>query len=617
MPAAIKILHLEDVPTDAMLVRYALEKGGLKFEKRDVDTKEAYTAALTEFKPDIVLSDHSLPDFNSPEALTILKESDLDVPFILITSTISEEFAVSIMQMGAADYILKDRMQRLPNAVLSAIDKYKINAERKKAFDELNRLFNTIDEVFFSRDMVNNRLIQISPACKNMYGYTPEEFLANPEIRKSIIHPDNSGIEEQNRERLRKGETVLSQYKVNHKDKGIRWAESKIIPTLDEHGKLVRIDGVTRDITDRKQAELSLIQSEANLRSVFENTDLSIVLLDNNLKVVSYNSNASRETIRVFGKRLTIGSSALKYFPKKRWPVITGIAQNVKRGETVDYEAIYNISGGGEEWFEVRWTGIFNNGKENLGIILTLKNITERKNADLEREKMTGDLIRRNQDLEQFTYIISHNLRAPVANIKGLTDLLGFYDYTDAECVETIASLGTAVSNLDQVILDLNTILQTGTEVNEMREAVSLPTLVEEISDEIRSVIDKNHASIICDFEEVSELETIKTYLHSIFQNLIVNGIKYRKSEYSPEITIKTRRQADKAVIYFSDNGKGIDLKKFGPHLFGLYKRFDFSVEGKGMGLFMVKMQVEALGGTITARSDLGGGSEFVVELPF
>src|ERR1700743_1791634 len=174
------------------------------------------------------------------------------------------------------------------------------------------------------------------------------------------------------------------------------------------------------------------------MRSVFENTDLYIILLDNNLKIVSYNSNAHRQSLRVFGKALVTGSSAFSYFPKDRWPVVRNIIDRVKNGETIDYETIYDLAEGGKNWFDVRWTGVFNEKKENLGLILTLKNITEKKNADLEREKMTNDLVRRNQDLEQFTYIISHNLRAPVANIKGLSDLLGFSEYEDKECVTTI-----------------------------------------------------------------------------------------------------------------------------------------------------------------------------------
>src|SRR6185503_4034165 len=348
-------------------------------------------------------------------------------------------------------------------------------------------------------------------------------------------------------EKFNKGETVTFQYKIIHRDKGACWAESKIIPTLDENGILVRIDGVTRDITDRKNAEeklrldeLALLQSEANLRSVFENTDLCIVLFDSNLKIVSYNTNALNQSVRVFGKKLGTGNSALNYFPKDQWPAIRGIIEKIKGGETVDYETIYKIKDGGNDWFDVRWVGIFNDEGENLGIILTLKNITEKKNADLDREKMTDDLLKRNQDLEQFTYIISHNLRAPVANIIGLADILGCYAHPDEECEDAINALSKAVTHLDHVILDLNAILQTGQEVSQKIEVVSLPLLVDEVIAELGSIIDKNHASINCEFNGILEITTIKAYLYSIFHNLVVNGIKYRRSEEDPRIMIKT-----------------------------------------------------------------------------
>lgn len=1010
MEPILKILHLEDVPEDAMLVRYELEKANMHFEKLDVDNEDAYMAALDKFKPDIVLSDHSLPSFNSIEALEILKSRPEPVPFILITATISEEFAVNMMKAGAADYLLKDRTQRLPRAIENALEKHRAKIEKQKADNELARLFNTIDEVFFSHDSVNHRLTQISPACKKVYGYSPEEFLNNPRLPKSLIFPDDLGMIADNSERLAGGETVVAQYRINHKTEGIRWVETKMVPTIDAKGQLTGFDGVTRDITekkraeelieqnnlrlreaaetqaailnalpaniallnedglviavndswkrfgeanglkypnhgigrnyidvahaatgadkqeaenivagindviagrknvynleypcdspdekrwfqaavapisglkhngvviahinitDRKQAEeklraseeqyrmivetaqegiafsdpelkvvfvnkkmcelleygpgeiigrhiyefkpeneqditlqrnqkrktgvpdvhesvyisksgkklicsvttsavfgedgtyrgtlgmvtdiserkaheealrkseanlsaiientsdmvysldtglnfitfnerfkksikksfnfdvqqgtsiiemlyaydfqsadkwvniykaalkgealqfvsehtsyrrkgylsysinpirqsgqvigiscflrditkekldeLSLIQSEANMRSVFENTDLHIILLDNNLKIVSYNSNAHNQAIKVFGKALTVGSSAFSYFPKDRWPLIRGIIEKVKNGETVDYETIYDLTEGGKNWFDVRWTGIFNEQREHLGLILTLKNITEKKNADLEREKMTNDLLRRNQDLEQFTYIISHNLRAPVANIIGLANLLGYCEFTDDDCAGTINALTTAVNNLDRVIIDLNTILQTGKQVNEKIEPVPLNALVAQISAEIHSLIEKNQASIVCEFNEVTEIPTIKSYLYSIFQNLMMNSIKYRCPNRNPLITIKTGRSKNGVWIRFTDNGRGIDLEKYGQHIFGLYKRFDFSVEGKGMGLFMVKMQAEALGGKINVKSELDKGTEFVVELP-
>lgn len=108
----------------------------------------------------------------------------------------------------------------------------------------------------------------------------------------------------------------------------------------------------------------------------------------------------------------------------------------------------------------------------------------------------------------------------------------------------------------------------------------------------------------------------IKSYIHSIFYNLISNSIKYRKPGKIAAIEVKTVLIAGKILISFKDNGVGIDLTKNGNKIFGLYKRFHHEVEGKGLGLFMVKTQVEALGGNIRVNSKPGEGAEFIVELP-
>jgi len=131
MNAKIKILHLEDVSSDAELIDYELRKAHIEFEKKLVDTGEDYNQMLNDFNPDIILSDHSLPSFNSFKALEILKAKKLDIPFILVTATVSEEFAVDIMKEGAADYILKDRLQRLPSAIINSIEKHHLEQEKK------------------------------------------------------------------------------------------------------------------------------------------------------------------------------------------------------------------------------------------------------------------------------------------------------------------------------------------------------------------------------------------------------------------------------------------------------------------------------------------------------
>jgi PAS domain S-box-containing protein len=393
-----------------------------------------------------------------------------------------------------------------------------------------------------------------------------------------------------------------------------KWYQVVIAPLADNTHKGAVILHI--NITDKKLAEASLLQSEANLRSVFENIDLSIILFDTDLKIVSYNSNAIELATKHFDRKLKTGAPAFLYCEKERKPFLKQIIKRINNGEMVFYEKVYVNNEGVGEWYDVKWVGVVNQKMEDIGVILTLKNITEKKSADIEREKITSDLVKRNNDLEQFTYIISHNLRAPVANIQGLSNLLNDYEPGDPESKETLQALSISVGNLDKVILDLNHILQIRSQVNDQIELVSLPLLVEEIRSGISQMMLRNKVTLTCNFDEIDELFILKGYLYSIFQNLVINSIKYRRIDTDPVINIRSKVNGDKVCIYFEDNGKGIDLNKYGLHLFGLYKRFDWSVEGKGVGLFMVKMQVESLGGTISVHSELNTGTEFKIEFP-
>ncbi|QJD94753.1 PAS domain S-box protein [Mucilaginibacter robiniae] len=266
-------------------------------------------------------------------------------------------------------------------------------------------------------------------------------------------------------------------------------------------------------------------------------------------------------------------------------------------------------------WIECVFTNMLEDENINA-IVCNFKDITERRQAEIERKRITADLIQRNRDLEQFTYIISHNLRAPLANIMGLSDLLGSEVELDTDNQILAQALSASIKNLDQIILDLNHILQARNEVSDRLEQVDLAEIVEEINLSVNQMIETNQASIIYDFHGASGLLTIKSYLYSIFQNLIMNSIKYRRLDVAPVIHISSAIVNQGIRILFKDNGKGIDMARYGHQLFGLYKRFDKSVEGRGMGLFMVKMQVERLGGTISVQSEPQVGTEFLIEMP-
>jgi signal transduction histidine kinase len=143
---------------------------------------------------------------------------------------------------------------------------------------------------------------------------------------------------------------------------------------------------------------------------------------------------------------------------------------------------------------------------------------------------------------------------------------------------------------------------------------VKFSELLADINVSIEHLLRNEDVKIICDFAEADEMFAIKSYLYSIFFNLISNSIKYRHSDRLPIIEITSFKNNTGIQLVYKDNGLGIDLNNKGDQVFGLYKRFHNHTEGKGMGLFMVKAQVETLGGQIRIESEVNKGTTFKIE---
>lgn len=256
----------------------------------------------------------------------------------------------------------------------------------------------------------------------------------------------------------------------------------------------------------------------------------------------------------------------------------------------------------------------FNSDGKSIGIFGVSHDITDEKESEKIREKMIEDIVQRNKDLEQFSYIVSHNLRGQVAKILGISDLILNKLISENEMSELINNLYLTTTNLDNVIKDINSILNLKHNGNKKKEIVVFSDILNAIKHNISSTIKSENAIIQSDFSEINEFVSLKVYIYSIFLNLISNGIKYRQKNINPIIEITSFKTGNKLLISFKDNGLGIDLNKQGAKVFGLYNRFHTQMEGKGMGLFMVKTQVESLGGKITLNSEVNIGSEFKIE---
>lgn len=268
MKEKIKILHLEDSLLDAEFVQRELTRAEMEYEIRVVENKASYQKALKEFSPDIILADHSLPSFNSEDALALKKELKVDIPFILITATVSEEYAVSIMLQGADDYILKDRLQRLPAAMVNVIEKYRKERERLelkaislKVIEESEKRYReiveTAQEGIWMTDE-NNVTVFVNKKLTEIIGYSSEEMLG-----KSLLHfmdDETRKTAELIMRRQKYTEKKMYECRFICKSGHVIWTSLANNFLLDENGKFKGMLCMVTDITERKKSEEELTQ---------------------------------------------------------------------------------------------------------------------------------------------------------------------------------------------------------------------------------------------------------------------------------------------------------------------------------------------------------------------
>ncbi|MGY3055123.1 PAS domain S-box-containing protein [Pedobacter sp. UYEF25] len=410
-------------------------------------------------------------------------------------------------------------------------------------------------------------------------------------------------------------------------DKGISWDEElqlktfkgnlRWVRTIGEavfvNGKCNKIYGSFQDITERKIAAEKISRSEEKLKLAQLIAQVGSWEIDMMTNAHSW----SAEFYRILGISENVVPSHKVFMSIIHPDDSPTVNKTLKNAFSTHADSSFNFrfrkENGEIGYASSEWKYEFDSSQNPLYIHGILRDLTEQKKAECERAKMTADIIQRNINLEQFTFIVSHNLRAPAANIIGCTKLLQDETTTLLEQKELLNGLYKSVTTLDAVIKDINNILQVKSEVDEKKEIILFSALTKEITTGMGGAIAKNRARIVTDFSEVNEIYSLKIYLYSIFYNLIGNSIKYAKENEPPIIEIKSNKENGKIVLTFKDNGLGVDMDTQGCKIFGLYSRFHSHVEGKGMGLFIVKAQVESLGGTITVASEINRGTEFTV----
>jgi PAS domain S-box-containing protein len=254
-------------------------------------------------------------------------------------------------------------------------------------------------------------------------------------------------------------------------------------------------------------------------------------------------------------------------------------------------------------------------GLEATRMVGAMHDASEAKSYEAERELLIEELKRNNSDLKQFSYIASHNLRAPLANLLGLLRLIRPETITDSANRMLAVKFQEATYKLSDTLEDLLDILVIKNRAGLKLEHVSLSGSLKEVTESVDHLIKESAACVTTDFSEGESVYVNAAYLHSVLLNLLTNAVKYRSPERPLRIHLETRAHGEKLELRFSDNGQGIDLERYGERVFGLYQRFHRHENSKGIGLFIAQSQIKAMGGSIEVESQVDKGTAFIILL--
>ncbi|MEO6454345.1 MAG: PAS domain S-box protein, partial [Ginsengibacter sp.] len=489
----------------------------------------------------------------------------------------------------------------------------------QRELEEVNRelgiLFNSIDEVFFSVDMVNCKVIQISNTCEKLYGYKESDFKANYRLWFKIIHPDDLHIIENEDDIMQDGEVVNNQYRIIRTDNTIRWVETKITPTLDKEGKLIRVDGVTRDITERKNAETALHTSEERYRQIVETAQEGIWMTDEN----NYTTFMNKKMCQIieYSPEEVMGKKIHSFMDEEANKNAEEQIERRKQGISETHDSKFITKRGRYVWTSLSTNPLFDETGTYKGALAMITDITKRKHDEELLQKSQAHLVinnfkleQKNKELEQFAYVASHDLQEPLRTTISFVELFKkqYYGKLDSKGNKYLDYIAEASDRMRVLIKDLLDFSRIGH--NKDAEEVDCNLILQNVITDLDKAIKDSNAEIKSDYLPV--ISGYATELKQLFQNLIFNSIKFRKQNTAPRIEITAEKKNDYWQFAFTDNGIGISQEHY-ERIFIIFQRLHTRSEykGSGIGLSHCKKIVELHHGKIWVNSIRNEGSTF------
>jgi two-component system sensor histidine kinase UhpB len=277
---SLRLLLIEDSEDDALLLLRHIKKGGYEVAHQCVDSADDLKNALQKQPWDIVISDYAMPGFSGLDALRIVQEQGLDVPFLLVSGQIGEDMAVAAMKAGAHDYLMKGKLARLLPAVERELREAEVRRARKRADlalreseERFRQLGENIGAVFFMSENPSDdspgHVSYVSPAYERIWGRSRQEIYQNPRDWMEAVHPGDLARVLEAVPKMVRGE-FNEDFRILRPDGRTRWIHLRVFPVLNEAGIVYRVAGLAEDITEREESSQKLRETVEALRKTEE-----------------------------------------------------------------------------------------------------------------------------------------------------------------------------------------------------------------------------------------------------------------------------------------------------------------------------------------------------------
>lgn len=488
-------------------------------------------------------------------------------------------------------------------------------AEIRESNEKFNIVAKATSDTIWDWNIVDDT-ISWNNGINTVFGYNPKQVGKTSGWWFEQIHPEDSirmsiklyaFIEQRT-------ENWQDEYRFKCEDNTYKYVLDRGFLLKDQDGKPTRMIGAIQDITKRKQEELRL----KLLETVILQTKDAIVITEatfnqDRLPKIVY-VNPAFTTMTGYSEEEVLNSSPdILQGPNTDLKVAQKVFTTIKEKKESLIEMICYTKEKKEFWLHFSMIPIFNKDKELSHWVSIQRDVTEEKRQEKEKEHLIRELTKNNKDLKHFSYITSHNLRAPISNLTGLLNLIEDITIEDNELKEILHGFNKSTNLLNDTINDLTKVMIIKDNTSIEKEQIFLKDIFENVYNQLSFEIHKYNPIITTDFDKVPTLKINKSYIESILLNLFSNALKYRSEKRALTISIFAKQDNNLFSLTFKDNGIGIDLNRNQDKIFGLYQRFHNYPDSKGLGLYLVKSQVEAMGGTISINSEVDRGTTFTL----